>query len=153
MTDTDTTTGLTPFSLRTPLLSEGNTHTLLAECESLWLHVKVYATGGENGLHQHPTEDHAFVVLQGQATFYDTDGGTKVVERNEGVLLPRGTLYRFHSTGEGNLVMLRAGAGVPPGQPKMFRTTDDGSVATGFDAQNRTGAIPGVPLPGQFFGD
>jgi mannose-6-phosphate isomerase-like protein (cupin superfamily) len=147
------TAQLEKFALRTPLLFEGNTHTPLADCDTFWLHIKVYASGGENGLHRHPTEDHAFIVLQGQATFYDIDGITTVVDKYEGVMLPRGTLYRFHSTGEGNLVMLRAGAGVPPGEPRMIRTKEDGSPASGFDAQNRTGAIPGVVIPDQFFGD
>jgi hypothetical protein len=46
-----------------PLLSSGNAVTPLGVAENLWLHLKAYATGGENGLHSHADEDHAFIML------------------------------------------------------------------------------------------
>ena len=67
-----------PFSVRgTPLLSAGNTHTLLAAAPALWAHVKVYAEGGENGVHAHADEDHLFLVLDGEATFVDAEGSRR----------------------------------------------------------------------------
>src|SRR5438093_9857244 len=99
------------FSLRTPLLSEGRTNQEVAGTDQLKLRVKVYAEGGENGLHAHHDEDHAFVILQGQATFHDETEKTTVVNKNEGILLPRGSFYYFQSTGYENLVLLRVGAG------------------------------------------
>jgi len=59
------------FSLKTPYLSEGRSNTLLARTDFLRLTVKVYAEGGENALHTHSKEDHAFIVLEGEATFHD----------------------------------------------------------------------------------
>jgi mannose-6-phosphate isomerase-like protein (cupin superfamily) len=75
------------------------------------MHVKVYAEGGENDLHAHPREDHAFVVLEGAARFFDGSGRAVDLAPYDGVLVPRGALYRFCNAGDGNLVMLRVGAG------------------------------------------
>ena len=143
------------FSMKTPLLSAGNSFKHLADTEGLWLHVKVYAEGGENALHAHTTEDHAFVVLDGQATFFAADGSTTVVGKNEGMMLPKGALYNFQSSGEGNLVMLRVGTG-PNGNPYRKTGEDDrigpnGLPLPGHDPANKTGAIPGVPVHGAFF--
>lgn len=96
------------FSLRgLPLLSDGAaTHPLL-RATNLDVTGKVYSSGGENDLHSHDDQDHAFFVLQGSATFYDEHGGTTDVQSLEGVMIPRGVKYRFLSTGDENLVMLR----------------------------------------------
>src|SRR5438552_318942 len=93
------------FTLRAPLLSSGNQDTLVYSTDLMWLHVKVYAEGGENDLHAHPAEEHSFVVLDGEATFVDADGAETTVRAFEGILLPKGTLYRFRNTGDTNLVM------------------------------------------------
>ena len=99
------------FALKTPLLSLGRTDRVVAQTELLKLRLKVYAEGGENCLHAHHDEDHSFVVLDGQATFYDKEGKATVVNRYEGIMLPKGTHYRFQSSGTTNLVLLRVGAG------------------------------------------
>ena len=142
------------FSLRAPLLSSGNQDTPLYTTDLMWLHVKVYAEGGENDLHAHPEEEHSFIVLDGEATFVDKDGVETKVARNEGILLPKGTYYRFINTSDVNLVMLRIGAGSnsrlpgkaderrgPDGQPML---NNPSNVARG-----RTNAIP----TGEFFVD
>src|ERR1044071_8359878 len=95
------------FSLKTPLLSSGRTNTPLASTDLLKLRVKVYAEGGENGLHTHMDEDHSFVVLQGQATFHDEQDNVRVVNQYEGIMLPHGAYYYFQSTGTENLVLDR----------------------------------------------
>src|SRR5688572_28142077 len=87
------------FSLKTPLLSSGRSNLEVAATDLLKLRVKVYAEGGENGLHAHYDEDHAFVVLQGQATFRDENDTARVVNKYEGIMLPKGALYYFQSTG------------------------------------------------------
>ena len=169
MSRTTTTNHTIPFRLRGfPLLSAGNTFNFLAAAPGLWAHLKVYAEGGENGVHAHPDEDHLFVVLDGEATFVDVEGDLTVVGALEGMMVPRGAAYAFRSTGDGNLVMLRVGAPVDPaladwddvnpetGIPDdmMRRTTSDGAPAEGRDpAVNKTGALPGVPIPGRFFGE
>jgi mannose-6-phosphate isomerase-like protein (cupin superfamily) len=134
------------FSLKTPLLSDGRTNQHLAGTDLLKLRVKVYAEGGENGLHTHNDEDHSFVILQGQATFYDEAGNTNVVNKYEGILLPRGAFYYFQSTGDENLVLLRVGAGrEAEGQ---FRVGTNGRPLTREENKH----IDGTPIPGKFFG-
>src|SRR4051812_27595996 len=53
------------FTVTTPILKEGRTDYALAVTDRLQIVVKCYASGGENYLHAHTEEDHAFVVLQG----------------------------------------------------------------------------------------
>jgi mannose-6-phosphate isomerase-like protein (cupin superfamily) len=164
MGDTMTDTGLQVFSVRdTPLLSSGSTMEMVARAPGLWMHVKVYADGGENGLHCHPKEDHLFFVLQGEATFFDADGDQRVVGTNEGVVVPRGTLYSFQATGASNLVLLRVGSPTDsalgadsqdyPGVPKatLFRAGAGGAPFHGDSKENKTGGQKGVPS-GALFG-
>ena len=95
-----------------PLLEQGTTYDPLATAENLWLSVKVYASGGENALHSHGGEDHAFIVMQGKATFTFGDGRTQVVGVHEGVMLPKDVKYKFEADEAENLVLLRVGGGV-----------------------------------------
>src|SRR5882672_6575759 len=53
------------FKMRAQMLAKGRTNTPLARTDNMWAILKVYASGGENGLHTHPNEDHTFIVLQG----------------------------------------------------------------------------------------
>jgi len=135
------------FSLKTPLLSDGRTNKVLAQTDQLKLRIKVYAQGGENGLHTHNDEDHAFVVLQGQATFHDEAGNSTVVGKYQGIMLPRGAYYYFESSGDENLVLLRAGAG-----RKLeggYRVGTHGRPLTREENKH----INGIPIPNQFFGE
>ena len=97
-----------------PLLSSGQSTQPLVVADHLWLHSKVYSRGGENALHSHVTEDHVFFVLNGVADFTFGDGETTEAGRYEGVMIPKGTPYRFEARGDENLVMLRIGAGTLP---------------------------------------
>jgi mannose-6-phosphate isomerase-like protein (cupin superfamily) len=138
-----------------PLLSAGSTTDLVARSSSMWVHVKVYADGGENGLHAHSAEDHVFVILDGEATFFDENAAETVVSKNDGILIPHGTLYRFRSSGSTNLVMLRIGAAA--GDEDLFGTWGErvgktGEAAPGDAPANGAGAIRGTPIPGQTFG-
>ncbi len=134
------------FSLKTPLLCAGQTNTPVAGTDLLKVRVKVYAEGGENVLHAHFDEDHSFIILQGQATFHDNAGNIRVVNKYEGILLPKGSYYYFQSTGNENLVLLRVGAGRKPGDD--YRLGAQGRPLTSEENKR----IPGVPLPGKFFG-
>lgn len=144
-----------PFSLRTPLLAEGSSTDLLAQTTHLWAHIKVYAQGGENALHCHREEDHLFVVLDGEATFYDEEEKPIALRRYQGMVLPKGTYYYFHSSGDTPLVMLRVGAGRNPFAPgaEDDRLGIDRRPLHGNSVTNKSGAQPGVPIPGCFFGD
>jgi mannose-6-phosphate isomerase-like protein (cupin superfamily) len=135
-----------------PLLARGATMELLGRAPQLWLHLKVYAEGGENSVHFHAEEDHAFIVLAGRATFVDADGQTTDVEAFDGMLVPRGAPYAFRSTGDENLVMVRVGAGAGELDPAGGAGGFPSPAARGtLDGKPIASAGEGVPIPGQFF--
>lgn len=158
-------TGATKFSMRgLPLLVQGASFDPVATADNLWLSVKVYASGGENALHGHTVEDHAFVVLQGRATFYFGDGSSCEALAFEGVMLPKGALYRFEAGEEENLVLLRIGGAQrkdianrnlqPHGSPVELKGTTfdaDGSTKNGRDPKTGTPALPIIRSVGKFF--
>ena len=153
------------FSMRnTPLLEQGTTYDPLATAENLWVNLKVYASGGENALHAHGGEDHAFIVLQGKATFTFGDGRTSVVGVHEGVMIPKNVSYKFEADEAENLVMLRMGGGERKakglddltsfGTPKdVTKQTSfsDGSEKVGNDPRNGENAKQRVYAKGKFF--
>ncbi|MPZ13612.1 MAG: cupin domain-containing protein [Chloroflexi bacterium] len=139
------------FSLRTELLSEGRTNIVVSRTDLMTVTVKVYSEGGENALHTHLTQDHAFAVLQGEATFYDEADHPQVLHKWEGISLPRGAYYWFKSTGDENLVLLRFGANLAGSPPGDSRVNLEGKPLPSDSAENKH--IPGVPIPGRFFGD
>jgi len=100
------------FKMRAQLLDKGRTNTLMAKTDNMWATLKVYASGGENGLHTHPNEDHTFLVLQGKARYYDADGGYRDVGKHEGIMLPAGAYYWFEAISEEPLVLVRIGCRV-----------------------------------------
>jgi len=138
------------FSMRTPLLQQGRTTDIVARTDLLTVTTKVYAAGGENALHAHPTEDHSFIVLQGQATFHTGDDDTvTVVNRYEGIMLPAGALYWFNSSGGENLVMIRVGASTDP-RGMGNRVHPDGTAFPGDSAENNE--MERIEIPGAYFG-
>ncbi len=153
------------FSLRNlPLLEQGTTYDPLATAENLWVNIKVYASGGENALHAHGGEDHAFIVLQGMATFTFGDGGVKTVRTHEGVMIPKNVQYKFEADEAENLVLLRVGGGQRKvkglddltrfGAPKEIaqQTVDaQGGVKVGHDPKNGETAKPRIYAQGKFF--
>jgi mannose-6-phosphate isomerase-like protein (cupin superfamily) len=140
------------YSMKVPLLASGRRDYLMVQSDQLWAHVKVYASGGENDLHSHDTEDHTFVVLAGEATFFDEEGTARVVHPHEGAFIPRGVKYRFLSSSAEPLVMFRAGAGVRvPYSQIPLRKDPDGKPRSAFD--DPAGSAPIVEIPGRVFGD
>ena len=135
------------FKLRTPLLSKGRLDTELTRTDTMRVWMKCYAEGGENVLHAHPSEDHIFVILQGQARFHDKDDVERVLGRNEGIMLPAGSFYYFESCGDEPLVMLRVGAYTEP--PKVARIGRDGHEIKGDSAENKHEAP--VAIEGAFY--
>lgn len=131
----------------TQLLSTGRTDTVLARSDDMTARVKVYAEGGENATHTHLNEDHIFFVVQGQATFFLGRNADvqQVVTPMSGILIPKGSFYRFQSSGDENLVLFRIGSFVgdsdrvgPTGAPLASRTKENNHV-------------PGVPIEGATF--
>ena len=75
--------------LKTQLVKEGHTRTMLAETDLMTLRIHCYAPGiGENALHSHTKEDHIFLVLQGTAQFNTgRDGQTVLRAGDENLVL------------------------------------------------------------------
>ena len=153
------------FSMRNlPLLEGGATMEPLGLAPALWAHSKVYSTGGENALHSHDIEDHVFLILQGEAHFVFGDESNCIVKAFQGVMVPRGTRYRFQAIpSQGNLVMFRVGGGTVkdssdldpqfhiPREALQSRKDPAGQYAAGNAARNGVAAQPTVFKAGAFF--
>ena len=150
-TETKTAPKTSTFSIKGPYLSAGRVNIDLARTDLLWLSLKINAEGGENAVHAHTAEDHSFIVLEGEVTFYDEHGEGKTLGAYEGIMIPKGAYYRYLNTGERNLFMLRVGARREAEAGKPSRHKPDGSPILGDDAENFH--IDGVPIPGKSFGN
>lgn len=135
------------FRLKTQLLSKGRSDQLLAGTDLMSIRIKCYAQGGENALHSHPAEDHAFIVLDGAAKFFGKDGETSVLTKNQGILLPKGSYYKFESCGDTPLVLLRVGADKE--KPRIGRINPQGKPLPGGSPVNKH--EDGVPIEGLFY--
>jgi mannose-6-phosphate isomerase-like protein (cupin superfamily) len=139
----------TTFKIKTPCLTGGRSHTPLARTDFASVGLNYYSPGRKNTLHTHPGgEDHAFVVLDGEATFYDKAGNSKVLRKGEGIMLPENWYYWFQSTGDKPLALLRFTA-YKSNRPQVKR----------IDAQGRTreedevgyAYVDGEPVREQFW--
>ena len=140
------------FSLRTPYMVQGRITQLVAETENMWIHTKINYEGGENEIHTHLDEDHAFIVLEGQMSVFDEKGNEMKLEKYQGVMIPKGAYYRYHNTGKDNLVVIRVGAGVKGQRPGGFdmRVSPDGKPLLADSAENKT--VPPIE-DARFFAD
>ena len=138
------------FNIRGPYLSAGRLNIDLARTDLLWLSLKVNAEGGENAVHAHTDEDHAFIVLEGEVTFFDEDGEGTVIGQHEGIMIPKGAYYRYLNTGERNLFLLRVGAQRDASDGIQTRVKPDGSEIPGHSTENFH--VNPVPVEGKFFG-
>lgn len=148
------------FRLRTQLLRKGRSHTILASTRSpssaMNVAIKCYAEGGENEFHTHAGEDHTFIVLQGQAIFYQPDLPAEELRKNQGILLPAGSYYKFEQIGAEPLVMLRVGNSYQPRTNQTLtpiasqRLDRDGKL---FDANSKENRNEGArePIEGAFY--
>lgn len=98
------------FELSTPIITGGRSHMPLSRTELVSVGLNYYSPGRKNTLHTHPGEDHAFVVLEGEATFYDNHEKATVLKKGQGIMLPEGWYYHFENSGEKALVLLRFSA-------------------------------------------
>ena len=149
-TETKASPKTSTFSIKGPYLSAGRVNIDLARTDLLWLSLKINAEGGENAVHAHTAEDHSFIVLEGEVTFYDEHGEGKTLGAYEGIMIPKGAYYRYLNTGGRNLFLLRVGARRDAEEGKPSRHKPDGSPILGDDAENFH--IDGVPIPGKSFG-
>ena len=138
------------FSLTVPYLSAGRITSLLAKTENLRIHTKVNAEGGENAVHTHTDEDHAFIVLEGEVTFFDKEGNGTTLKAFQGIMIPRGVYYRYLNTGPGNLIVLRVAASAGSATDGASRIDPEGRPLHGHSRENKH--FDPVPIPGKFFG-
>ena len=131
----------TVFKMSAQLLDQGRTDTPLCATDGMTARLKVYASGGENALHAHPHEDHMFIVLQGSAEFFDSEGELAKLDSHEGIMLPKGSFYRFHATSDEPLVLLRVGT--PNQSPKLSpnRIDSAGKPMVGDSKTNKTESV------------
>ena len=127
----------TVFRMRAQLLDDGRSNTPLAETGNMWARLKVYASGGENTLHAHPNEDHMFIVLAGESTFFGPNGEETKLDRNNGIMLPAGCHYKFRSTAKEPLVLLRVGCAVNDRADHKTRIGIDGGPLPGKSNANK----------------
>ncbi len=97
------------FELKTQVVDKGRSSLALPETSRMRISLKYLESGGEAGLHSHTYEDQTYLVLDGEATFYNENDVPTVVRRGEGILMPAGCKYRFHKTGDTSAVVLRIG--------------------------------------------
>jgi mannose-6-phosphate isomerase-like protein (cupin superfamily) len=143
------------FSLKTPYMKQGRVTQLAARTDKLWLHTKINAEGGENEIHCHVDEDHSFIVLEGQMSVFDETGREMKLGQYQGVMIPKGALYRYVNTGEGNLVVLRVGAG-PGGEDHDIGGRDDRLGADGkplLAGSIENKSLPPIMMDGKFFAE
>ncbi len=138
------------FNIAGQLLARGRTDTPLAATPDLSIRLKIYAEGGENALHAHPGEDHAFIVLQGQVRFHGPEGEETVLAQDQGIMLPAGNLYRFEAIEGTPLVMLRIGSPNYGKQPDPNRIDADGQPMRGDSRANKATTV--AFLDNQFYG-
>ncbi|MBL0423376.1 cupin domain-containing protein [Ramlibacter sp. AW1] len=137
------------FAVTGPLPLTGRTDTVLAATPAMTVILKGYAESGENTLHAHTDEDHVFVVLQGEANFHGPHGELKTIGPLHGVMMPRGTFYRFRASPGQPLVMLRIGAAAVEGGNMFARIGIDGREMAGNSKENQHEE---PVLSGEFFG-
>ena len=135
------------FELKTPALTGGRSHMPLCGTDVVSVGLNYYAPGRKNTLHTHPGEDHAFVVMDGEATFYDKENKPRVIQRGQGIMLPEGWYYWFQNTGPGPLVLLRFSA--RKGKPALTRIDVTGRSRS--EDSTEYVHVDGAPVHGEFW--
>ena len=136
------------YRLKGPLLDQGRVNIPVSKTENMAVVLKVYAAGGEGDLHCHNYEDHNFLILQGSMRFYDGDETPRDLAKNEAVMIPAGTHYRFDKTGEENLVLLRTSCPVNSEVPWGRSATDGSQYVAGKPGPEK---LPAIIRDGEFF--
>jgi mannose-6-phosphate isomerase-like protein (cupin superfamily) len=95
------------------MVSRGKKGSSLFKTDILGTTVQVVTEGGETNLHAHAGSDATWLVVSGQASFYGKDNQIVArLDKNEMLLIPRGTPYWFESSSKEPLVIIRFSARV-----------------------------------------
>ena len=135
------------FKLKTAQITGGRSHTPLAKTDHMTIGLNYYAPGRKNKLHTHPGEDHMFVVMDGQATFYNKEHQATVLNKGEGIMLPEHHYYYFQSTGDKPLALFRVSA--KKSKPKVLRVDAEGNQRT--EEENEFVVVDGKAIEGRFW--
>ena len=136
------------FKLKTSQLTGGRSHTPLAKTEHMNVGLNYYTPGRKNKLHTHPGEDHTFLVVDGQATFYNKEHQPTVLNRGEGIMLPENHYYYFESTGDRPLALFRVSA-KKGNNPKVLRIDSEGNKRT--DEETEFVVVDGSAIEGKYW--
>jgi mannose-6-phosphate isomerase-like protein (cupin superfamily) len=136
------------FKLKTPQITGGRSHIPLASTEHMSVGLNYYIPGRKNKLHTHPGEDHIFVVMDGQATFYNKEHQPIVLNKGEGIMLPENHYYYFQSTGDNPLALFRVSA-KKGNKPKVVRVDAEGNKRT--EEENGFVVVDGAAIEGKFW--
>src|SRR5918996_994894 len=141
------------FSLKTPYMQQGRVTQTVAKTENMWIACKINAEGGENEIHTHLNQDHAFIVLEGEMSVFDENGEEMKLKPYQGVMLPKGAYYRYLNTGAGNLVVLRFAAFTPdkPQKGEAMQIIPGATPIRGGSEEPRS--PPPIEMPGKFFAE
>lgn len=135
------------FEVKTPLLTGGRSIMPLARTGIMSVGLNYYSPGRKNKLHTHPGEDHVFVVLDGEATFYDKENNPTVLRKGRGIMLPEGRYYWFENTGGKPLALLRFSAWR---QGRNIARVEATGRTRGEDATEYE-HVDGTPVEGQYW--
>ncbi len=135
------------FEIKTPLLTGGRSQMPLSRTDLVSVMLNYYTPGRKNSLHNHPGEDHTFVVLDGEVTFFDKDNKSTVLTKGQGIMIPGDWHYCFQNTGKGDLAMLRFGA--RKDKAKVVRVDSSGRTR-GEDATEYE-HVDGNPIAGEYW--
>lgn len=135
------------FELSTPVLTGGRSHMPLIRTDLASVGLNYYAPGRKNTMHTHPGEDHAFVVLEGEATFYDKNENPTVLKKGQGIMLPEGSYYHFANNGAAALVLLRFSA--RKAKPAVTRIDNTGRIRS--DDSTEYIHVDGDTVDGKFW--
>lgn len=135
------------FEVKTPLLTGGRSIMPLARTGMMSVGLNYYSPGRKNSLHTHPGEDHAFVVLDGEVTFYDKNNNSTVLRKGQGIMLPEGWYYWFENSGGKPLALLRFSAWKQKGNVARVET----SGRARKDDATEYEYVDGTPVEGQYW--
>ena len=97
------------FKIAPESVPEGRNVQRMVYTDNLTVLAHVWKKGGETALHSHHSSDASWVVLDGEATFYDEhDQVMGKLRHGDGIFIPHNVKYWFESTAEEPLVMVRA---------------------------------------------
>jgi len=136
------------FKLKTPHITGGRSHIPLVKTDHMNVGLNYYTPGRKNRLHTHPGEDHIFLVVDGQATFYNKEHQATVLNKGEGIMLPENHYYYFASTGDQPLALFRVSA-KKGNNPKVVRVDTEGNRRT--DEENEFIVVDGSTVEGKYW--